>query len=104
MKLLVSLLIVAAVLLPNSAQSQTGSTETFQMMKPVTCTDLTVLLTYLKSEFKEVITWAGKDDQNGFVLLENIKNKTWTLVEFSANTACILGVGSDRESLRKIKE
>ncbi len=73
----------------------------FTVNKPVVCSDVKSMIEFLSGEeFKEVPTWVGKDESSKFILMANEKAKTWTLVQFNDQVACILGTGTDGLILR----
>lgn len=102
MKILALALALAATVLPSSANStDPGSQIVIPLTKTVNCTELLPLLTYLKTELGEVPVWGGKNKDVGFILLENSTTKTWTMIEFQSNVACILGMGNDRMTFKQ---
>lgn len=68
----------------------------FTVNKPVFCTDVKSMIEFLSGEeFREVPTWVGKDETSKYVLMSNTKTKTWTMVQFNDQVACVLGAGTD---------
>jgi len=62
--------------------------------KPVLCAQTeTVMNAIAKSQYSEKPTWIGADEKSEFTLFVNEKTKTWTLIQFDNNVACIIGVG-----------
>lgn len=45
----------------------------------------------------EIPVWTAKDgqDDSRYLLLVNSKTRTWTLLQFTPETACILGLGEE---------
>ena len=73
----------------------------FTVNKPVFCTDVKSMIEFLSGEdYQEVPTWIGKDDSSKYVLMSNEKHKTWTLVQFNDQVACVLGAGTDGSIVR----
>jgi hypothetical protein len=71
-----------------------------QLSKPVSCRSSTEVFGMLHGkELGETVVWAavnsdlGGDDAPSIALTVNPEAKTWTLVEFDATQACILGIG-----------
>ena len=68
--------------------------------KPVTCDATPTVLRTIVEDFKETPQWLGQNPQQGtsIVLTINLKTGAWTLIEFTAITACIIGVGENSSS------
>ena len=67
--------------------------------KSVQCGEARLILTYLTEEFEEKPFHLLKTDSESTIgLLVNSKTKTWTLVEFNSQIACILSTGRDFDS------
>jgi shikimate 5-dehydrogenase len=69
-------------------------------MHPAICDKVDIVINTLINEYGEKPQWSGRDltDGSGYVLLENLKEKSWTLIKFSKEYACILGVGGESKS------
>ena len=82
--------------------STTSAQNTEVLQKPVVCMSLQAFTDGVgeKSEFNEQAIWAGRDVRGTtmYVLTVNKQTGTWTFAQFDANTACILGAGSDAKS------
>jgi hypothetical protein len=65
--------------------------------KTVVCDKTATVFAALEEKFQEMPVWGGKNsgDQASYALMLNSETKTWTLVQFNADTACILGIGND---------
>jgi hypothetical protein len=74
--------------------------ETRVLNKPVTCDSTPVVLNTLVTEFEETPQWHGSNSAQGtrFVLTVNLKTGAWSLVELTATTACVIGVGENATS------
>ena len=73
----------------------------FTINKPVVCSDVKSMIEFLSgAEFKEIPTWVGKDESSKYILMANEKTKTWTLVQFNDQVACVLGAGIDGSILK----
>ena len=60
--------------------------------KPLLCADTSELLSGLQNKYEESPIWVGQDEKSKYSLFVS-KSGTWTLVQFTENVACILGVG-----------
>lgn len=67
----------------------------FTVEKPVFCTNVKTMVEMLSGEdYQEEPIWIGKDEKSKYVLMTNTKLKTWTIVQFNDQIACILGTGT----------
>lgn len=78
----------------------TASADVRVLNKPVTCGNTSVVLKTLVDEFEETPQWQGSNEEQGtrFLLTVNLKTGAWTLVELTAVTACVIGVGENASS------
>ncbi len=73
-----------------------ASAETIQLNKPVTCVSAMLVFQALVEQAGEKLIWVGKGDgadTSRTVVLANEKTKSWTIVQFDKNMACVLGSG-----------
>jgi len=73
-----------------------ASAETIQLNKPVTCDSALLVFQALVEQAGEKPIWVGKGDgadTSKTVILANEKTKSWTIVQFDKNMACVLGSG-----------
>ena len=73
--------------------------QSFQLQKPVICDSTTLIFQALFEQAGERPMWLGRGDgvdTSQTVLLVNKSTKTWTIVQFNKDKACVLesGVGS----------
>jgi hypothetical protein len=73
----------------------TASAEPRRLNKPVMCDDRDRVFTVIRDEFKETPEWWGASPEQGtqVVLTVNRTTGAWTMIEFTADTACVLAVG-----------
>ena len=68
--------------------------EIIDLQKPLKCSKPEVVMNYFKDNYNEMPLWVGKTNTGTHVtLLVNKETRTWTLIEYEANIACILGAG-----------
>ena len=68
--------------------------EIIDLQKPLKCSKPEVVMNYFKDNFNEMPLWVGKTNTGTHVtLLVNKETRTWTLIEYEANLACVLGAG-----------
>ena len=73
-----------------------ASAEPIQINKPVTCENTLLIFQALVEQAGEKPIWVGKGDgtdTSRTVMLANEKTKSWTIVQFDKNMACVLGSG-----------
>ena len=78
------------------------SAESIQIKKPVTCESTLLVFQVLLEEAGEKPIWVGKGDGNDTsrtVILANEKTKSWTIVQFDKNMACVLGTGVSSQQI-----
>lgn len=74
--------------------------EPVKIEKPVLCENTKLVFdSFVKSEFKEIPMWIGEGTTSKFTLLVNEKTKTWTLIEFNKEIACVVGFGEDYKTI-----
>lgn len=88
-------LLLGVLLLPALAQAQPVTVE-----KPVVC-DKTekVIETLQGGQYKENPSWIGFDDKSKYALFVNEKTKTWTMIQFNENIACVIGLGEGSKTI-----
>ena len=93
MKNFFALVVMLAVTATSTAQTRT-------LNKPVVCDATQTVLRTIVEEFGETPQWRGSNPEQGTstVLTVNPKTGSWTLIEFTAVTACVIGVGENSSS------
>ena len=68
--------------------------------KPVVCEATEKVFRTIVEEYKETPQWQGHNPQQGTstVLTVNTQTGSWTLIEYTAQTACVIGVGENSSS------
>ena len=64
--------------------------------KEVYCDKTDTIISILKGkDFEEVPIWLGKSDENtpNYSLFVNTETRSWTIIQFNNNLACVLGAG-----------
>ena len=92
-KLLFAILVALLVLQTASSSTTSEDPPVREINKAVPCGDTKLVLKSLISEYGENPFWMGEDTTSGYVLLVNEKSKTWTILQYNDETACILGTG-----------
>jgi hypothetical protein len=72
------------------------SAQSIQINKPVTCDSTLLVFQALLEQAGENPIWVGKGDgvdTSKTVILANEKTKSWTIIQFDKNMACVLGSG-----------
>jgi len=78
-----------------------ANAQAFQYQHPSLCDKLETVLESITQKFGERPVWTGQDvgDGSKFMLFENTKQNTWTLIKYNKQVACVLGVGTDAKSM-----
>ena len=64
------------------------------MQKPLKCSNPENVFNYFKDNFNEKPVWVGKSTTGSYItLLVNKEKNTWTMIEYDAALACVLGAG-----------
>ena len=69
--------------------------------KQLTCWETDYLLDAVQEEYKEQPVWyaPSSSKKSVYMLFENPKTKTWTLVQFDSKVACVLGTGDESRTV-----
>jgi hypothetical protein len=64
------------------------------LQKPLKCSDASSVINYFRDNFQELPLWVGKTTTGTHItLLVNREKRSWTMVEYDAAIACVLGAG-----------
>jgi len=92
-------LLLGVLLLPAIAFAEPVTVE-----KPVVCEKTKILIEVLSgSDYKEVPVWTGRDDTSRYSIFANEKTGSWTIIQFNANIACVLGSGEGHNFVKKTR-
>ena len=71
-----------------------------RLNKPVVCDSTAKVFRTMVEEFGETPQWRGSTPEQGTstVLTVNPKTGAWTLIEYTAVMACVIGVGENSSS------
>ena len=71
-----------------------------RLNKPVVCDSTEKVFRTMVEEFGETPQWRGSTPEQGTstVLTVNPKTGAWTLIEYTAVMACVIGVGENSSS------
>ena len=74
-----------------------GAQEIIDLTKPMKCSDAQSVMNYFVDIHKETPVWVGKSVHNTQVtLLMNKETRSWTMIEYDASIACVLGAGENK--------
>ena len=76
-----------------------ANAQAVQHSKPIICDEAQKILSALKENYQEYPIWIGSGEGVRFSLFVNAITGSWTLLQFNAEVACVLGVGKDSELL-----
>ena len=64
------------------------------MQKELKCSDAQNVMNYFSINYQEAPLWVGKTTTGTHItLLVNRETRSWTLIEYDASMACVLGAG-----------
>lgn len=64
------------------------------LVKPMKCSDAQSVMSYFSINFQETPLWVGKTTTGTHItLLVNREKRSWTMIEYDASMACVLGAG-----------
>jgi len=87
------LLFILAVMFAGTVQAQ----EIIDLNKAMKCSDAQSVMNYFVDTHKETPVWVGKTVHNTHItLLMNRETRSWTLIEYDAKLACVLGAGEEK--------
>jgi hypothetical protein len=87
--------LLGVLLLPAVALAQPVTVD-----KPVLCDTSKVVIETLTGEgYQELPFWKGNDSNSHYVLLANERDKTWSLIQFNKDIACVLGTGENHKQI-----
>jgi hypothetical protein len=87
--------LLGVLLLPALVVAQPVTVE-----KPVICEKTELVIESLqKGEYKENPSWIGYDDKSKYALFVNEKTRTWTMIQFNENIACLIGTGEGSKQI-----
>ena len=80
--------------------SLASSAETRTVNKPVMCDSASTVFRTVIEDYEETVQWQGTTLQQGVsvALTVNLKTGAWTLIEYTATTACVISVGENAAS------
>ena len=81
------------------ASSIANAQQIIDLTKPMKCSDAQTVMNYFSDTHKESPVWVGKTVHNThIVLLANKETRSWTMIEYDARIACVLGAGEEKSS------
>lgn len=71
--------------------------EIIDLTKAMKCSDPQKVMNYFVDTHKETPIWVGKTVHNSHItLLMNKETRSWTMIEYDARLACVLGAGEEK--------
>lgn len=68
--------------------------EIVDLVKPLKCSDAESVMTFFNINYQELPLWVGKTSTGTHItLLVNRETRSWTMIEYDAKIACVLGAG-----------
>ncbi len=75
--------------------SSIANAQAFQTNKPILCDQTEKIIKSLVENYNEKPVWIASGEGTKFSLFVNKETSSWTLLQFTPEYACILGVGKD---------
>lgn len=70
-----------------------------ELQKPMKCSEVQNVMNYFADKHNEKPVWVGKTVHNTHMtILANKEKRSWTMVEYDAKLACVLGAGDEKSS------
>jgi len=89
------LILLSALLIGTTAFSQ----EAFNLTKQVKCGNAEFVMNHFADNYGEFPIWVGRTNSNTYMtLMFNKEKRTWTIVEYEAKIACVIGSGDNGSS------
>ena len=63
--------------------------------KPVLCTSTEIVMSEITKNYKEVPIWGSQLGDSNISLFVNPDTKTWTLIQWNSDFACVIDTGQD---------
>ena len=89
------LFLLSALLIGTTAFSQ----DAFNLTKQVKCGNAEFVMNHFADNYGEKPIWVGRTNSNTYMtLMFNKEKRTWTIVEYEAKIACVIGSGDNGSS------
>jgi len=73
--------------------------EVIELTKGIKCSNAEFVMNHFVEDYKETPIWVGKTAFNTHItLLVNKEKRTWTMIEYDARLACVIGAGETSSS------
>jgi hypothetical protein len=73
--------------------------EVIDLTKPMKCGKAEFVMNHFAKEYGEMPLWVGKSNTGTHItLLVNKEKRSWTMIEYDGNIACVLGAGETSSS------
>lgn len=94
-------LVAACILCLSSTLVSAEESNWFNNTKPVLCGNLNEVITTLLKKYQEYPIFLGEDGSNDsrYSLFVNKESGSWTIIQFTKNIACVLGMGNSGKTV-----
>jgi hypothetical protein len=75
--------------------SLVANAQIYKIDKPVLCSSLKNVIEYVSSTYREEPFLNGVGDKSKYIMMVNQRTHTWTMIEYSDSTACVIGSGDN---------
>lgn len=81
-----------------------ANAQIINLHKKMQCGDVVVIVKTLQEKYGEQPVWISQDTEKitTYMLTENVKAPSWTLLQMTETIACVLGSGNSTNQVEKI--
>ena len=87
--------LIVVLLITASTQMFAQESQVIEMQKNVFCFQTQSVLDKIVNEYKEVPLWVSKLSNSNVTLFVNYDTKSWTLLQWSNELACVIEAGEN---------
>jgi hypothetical protein len=85
--------LIVVLFITASTQMLAQESEVIEVKKNMLCSETKLVLHRIINDYKELPLWASKLSNSNVTLFVNYDTKSWTLVQWDNNLACVMEAG-----------
>ena len=70
-----------------------STAQVYKIDKEIVCSSVKTVFEYVSETYNEIPVWQGASMDSKFMLTANAQTKTWTMIEYNNQFACVVGSG-----------
>lgn len=84
--------------------SSIANAQVITLQKQIQCGELVTIINILQQKFGEQPVWISQDAEKltTYMLTENVKTPSWTLLQMTETIACVIGSGKSANQLNHL--